>query len=337
MKAGMTCADHPAYSPDMELKTMKNVELRWSLTHSRGSVMRHLCVLACLLVGAAALQAQEQRKTAVAVMTLRGSGVSESDAKFLTERLTIELQRAGVFEVMERDKVDEILKEQGFQQTGACDETACLVEAGRLLPVEKMIGGSVGRVGNVYAAQIRLIDLRSGKVEKTATRDYKGELEHLLTAGMRESAEELSGKRAVQAQVSAPGAAAGSQDQAMMRTLLEAQYEDKSKSKGWAVFWSVLIPYAGAGSLYAKNYGASVILFLGSAVSASAWIAALNDSSNSSKSAWGLAYLGTRVLDVVIATRSVGKYNQRLREKYGLTLNAVPYKDKLYATATFDF
>jgi len=319
----MTCADHPAYSPDMELKTMKNVELRWSLTHSRGSVMRHLCVLACLLVGAAALQAQEQRKTAVAVMTLRGSGVSESDAKFLTERLTIELQRAGVFEVMERDKVDEILKEQGFQQTGAADE--------------KMIGGSVGRVGNVYAAQIRLIDLRSGKVEKTATRDYKGELEHLLTAGMRESAEELSGKRAVQAQVSAPGAAAGSQDQAMMRTLLEAQYEDKSKSKGWAVFWSVLIPYAGAGSLYAKNYGASVILFLGSAVSASAWIAALNDSSNSSKSAWGLAYLGTRVLDVVIATRSVGKYNQRLREKYGLTLNAVPYKDKLYATATFDF
>jgi TolB-like protein len=296
--------------------------------------MRHLCVLACLLVGAAALQAQEQRKTAVAVMTLRGSGVSESDAKFLTERLTIELQRAGVFEVMERDKVDEILKEQGFQQTGACDETACLVEAGRLLPVEKMIGGSVGRVGNVYAAQIRLIDLRSGKVEKTATRDYKGELEHLLTAGMRESAEELSGKRAVQAQVSAPGAAAGSQDQAMMRTLLEAQYEDKSKSKGWSVFWSCLIP--GAGNLYAKNYAGALIFFVAGYGATGVYLAsAISDSGN--VGAWGLAMLGVRVLDCVVAARSVGKYNQRLREKYGLTLNAVPYKDKVYATATFDF
>lgn len=300
--------------------------------------MRHLCVLACLLVGAAALQAQEQRKTPVAVMPLRGSGVSETDSKFLTERLTIELQRAGVFEVMERDKMDEILKEQGFQQTGACDETACLVEAGRLLPVEKMIGGSVGKVGNVYSAQIRLIDLLTGKVEKTATRDYKGELEHLLTAGMRESAEELSGRRAAQAQVSAPGAAAGSQEQALMRTLLEAQYEDKSKSKGWAVFWSI-IPGYGVGNFYAKNYGAGAVFLLGEAVLQAAWISALakEDTAGASAGTFGLLYLGVRVLDCVVAARSVGKHNQRLREKYGLTLHAVPYGDKVYATATFDF
>lgn len=300
--------------------------------------MRQLCVFACLLVGAAALQAQGQRKTPVAVMPLRGSGVSETDSKFLTERLTIELQRAGVFEVMERDKMDEILKEQGFQQTGACDETACLVEAGRLLPVEKMIGGSVGKVGNVYSAQIRLIDLLTGKVEKTATRDYKGELEHLLTSGMRESAEELSGKRAQQAQVSAPGAAAGSQEQALMRTLLEAQYEDKSKSKGWAVFWSI-IPGYGVGNFYAKNYVAGGAFLVGDALAQAAWISALasDDTSGSNAAAMGLLYLGVRVLECVVAARSVGRHNKRLREKYGLTLNALPYKDKVYATATFDF
>ena len=106
--------------------------------------MRWIFFVCCLTAMAAGMSAQtpQAKRTAVAVMTLRGSGISESDAKFLTERLVIELQRAGAFEVMERDRMDEILREQGFQQTGACDETACLVEAGRLLPVEKMIGRS---------------------------------------------------------------------------------------------------------------------------------------------------------------------------------------------------
>lgn len=271
----------------------------------------------------------------MAVMTLRGSGVSETDSKFLTERLVIELQRAGVFEVMERDKMDEILKEQGFQQTGACDETACLVEAGRLLPVEKMIGGSVGKVGGVFSAQIRLIDLMTGKVEKTATRDYKGELEHLLTAGMRECAEELSGKRTQQTQAAAPAAAV--QDQDMMRRLLEAQYEDKSKSKGWAVFWSI-IPGYGVGNFYAKNYVAGGAFLVGDALAQAAWISALASSDTStSAGTLGLLYLGIRVLECVVAARSVGSYNKKLRERYGLSLQALPYKNKVYATATFNF
>ncbi len=301
--------------------------------------MRQLCMFALLLVLAGGLAAQStpDKKTPVAVMTLRGSGISETDAKFLTERLVIELQRAGVFEVMERDKMDEILREQGFQQTGACDETACLVEAGRLLPVEKIIGGSVGKVGVVFSAQIRMIDLMTGKVEKTATRDYKGELEHLLTVGMRESAEELSGKRAQQTQAAAPAAAG--QDQDMMRKLLEAQYEDKSKSKGWAVFWSI-IPGYGVGNFYAKNYIAGALFLVGDAVAQAAWISsslASDDTSGGNAAAMGLLYLGVRVLECVVAARSVGNHNKRLREKYGLTLHAVPYRDKVYATATFNF
>ncbi len=307
--------------------------------------MRLLCVFVLLLAMAGGLAAQTlpAKRTAVAVMTLRGSGISEAEAKFLTERLVIELQRAGVFEVMERDRMEEILKEQGFQQTGACDETACLVEAGRLLPVEKMIGGSVGKVGNVYSAQIRLIDLMTGKLEKTATRDYRGELEHLLTVGMRESAEELSGQRAPQAQT----AAASAQDQEALRRLLEAQYDSRKKSKGWAVFWSILLP--GAGNYYAKNYVAGTVFLVGGLTLQFSWMAAAIGSDTSgtasatssqkstNASALGLLYLGVRVVDTFVATGSVERYNRKLRQKYGLTLQAVPYRDKVYATAAFDF
>lgn len=129
--------------------------------------------------------AQNTKKTAVAVMDLRGSGISESDARFLTDRLVIELQQTDVFDVMERDKMNEILKEQGFQQTGACDQTSCLVEAGRLLPVDKMIGGSVGKIGETYSIQIRLIDLKTAKVEKTAVKDFSEKIDYLLTDGVK--------------------------------------------------------------------------------------------------------------------------------------------------------
>jgi len=58
--------------------------------------------LVMLALAASAAAAQPARKTAVAVMPLRGSAVSEADARFLTERLGIELSRTGLFELLER-------------------------------------------------------------------------------------------------------------------------------------------------------------------------------------------------------------------------------------------
>jgi TolB-like protein len=280
-----------------------------------------------LIMASSAVLAQTAKKTAVAVMPLRGSDISETEAKFLTERLTIELQRTDSFEVLERDKMDEILKEQGFQQTGACDETACLVEAGRLLPVQKMIGGSAGKVGNIYSAQVRLIDLKTGKVEKTATRDYQGQLDFLLTAGMREAAEELSGMLKPQEKVPVQQQM-NQQTETMMRGFMEAQYEDKSKSKGWAVFWSII---PGCGNIYAKNYGGGVLFLTAGLVSQSLWIEKAGDADKSA-SMWGLIYLGVRVTDCVVAVKSVSSYNSNLRKKLGLSLQVTPF-DKRPALA----
>ncbi|MDQ7797723.1 MAG: CsgG/HfaB family protein [Candidatus Edwardsbacteria bacterium] len=277
-----------------------------------------------LIMTASIALAQAAQKTAVAVMPLRGSDISETESKFLTERLTIELQRTDSFDVLERDKMDEILKEQGFQQTGACDETACLVEAGRLLPVQKMVGGSAGKVGNIYSAQVRLIDLKTGKVEKTATRDYQGQLDFLLTAGMRESAEELAGilkpqeKVPVQQQMN-------QQTETMMRGFMEAQYEDKSKSKGWAIFWSVI---PGCGNFYAKNYKAGVLFLTAGLMTQSLWV----EKQDESKKTWGFIHLGVRVTDCVVAVKSVSSYNANLRKKLGLSFQVTPF-DKRPALA----
>jgi len=281
---------------------------------------------------------QSDRRIAVAVMNLKGSGISEQDTKFLTDRLTIELQRAGIFDVLERDKMSEILKEQGFQQTGACDETSCLVEAGRLLPVQKMIGGSLGKIGEVYAAQLRLIDLKTGKVEMTSARDYKGQMEFLLTVGMREVAEELSGKLKAQAQtpVQTPVQTQTTpQTEVMMQRLLQGQAEQEYKSKGWALFWSLVIP--GAGNFYAKSYGRSAFFFISSFTAQSVFTAqALNDNS-SGAGGWALAYVVLRAADVFVANNSVNRYNQKVRKKYGLTYEFLPQSNEIKTALSVQF
>jgi hypothetical protein len=77
--------------------------------------------------------------------------------------------------------MDVILKEQGFQQSGACTNEACAVEMGQLLGVDAMIIGSVGKVGQTYSVTVRMLDLQTGKIVHSASQYYKGEIDGLLT------------------------------------------------------------------------------------------------------------------------------------------------------------
>ena len=50
----------------------------------------------------------------IAVLDFDGDGVSQSETRTFTNRLRDELIKTGVFIVLERGKMDEVLKEQGF-------------------------------------------------------------------------------------------------------------------------------------------------------------------------------------------------------------------------------
>ena len=130
----------------------------------------------------------------IAVLEFEGQGVSQSETKTLTDRLRDEMFNTGVFIVLERGKMDEVLKEQGFQQTG-CVTSECAVEVGNMLGVQQMIGGSIGKVGNIYTVSARVIDVGTGEVLKSANYDLIGGIEELLMNGMNQVASELSGIR----------------------------------------------------------------------------------------------------------------------------------------------
>ncbi len=134
-----------------------------------------------------------QNKISIAVIDLKSSGLAKSEAGILSDRLRTELCKSDKFIVLERDKMNEVLQEQGFQLSG-CTTKECVVEAGKLIGVEQMVAGSVAKIGKIYTTNLRLIDVETGKVVQTATDDCDCAIETVLTQSIKKVALILAGE-----------------------------------------------------------------------------------------------------------------------------------------------
>ncbi len=134
------------------------------------------------------------KKINIAVMDLepRG-GLSASEILSISDRFRGELINTGKYNVLERGQMDEILKEQGFQQTGVCSEASCIVEVGQLLAVHKMVGGSIGKVGKVFSINLKVVDVESGKIERQVADDIKCTKEELVSFHIKNVARKMAG------------------------------------------------------------------------------------------------------------------------------------------------
>jgi len=132
----------------------------------------------------------------LAVKNLEARGISDDEAATLSDVLRSQLINTGNFSVMERSQMDEILKEQAFQQSGACTEEACLVQMGQLLGIQVIVAGSIGKIGRAFSINARTISVQTGEILNTVSRTYNGPIEKLLTDEMPLVALELAGKKA---------------------------------------------------------------------------------------------------------------------------------------------
>lgn len=110
-----------------------------------------------------------------------GAGVTEPDGDLISDRLRAEIFNTGNANVMERNQMQEILKEQGFQQSGAtCTDEDCLVKMGQMLGVQYLIAGSLGKLGSMFMVNMRTIDVQTGKIVRAVSVDVKGDVEDLV-------------------------------------------------------------------------------------------------------------------------------------------------------------
>ncbi len=97
----------------------------------------------------------------IAVLDFEPRGITEDEAVLITDILRTELLKTGRITIIEREKINTLLKERQLSQIGVTES----VELGKLLGVEKIIFGRIGKLGDSYVVTVRLIDVESGKVD----------------------------------------------------------------------------------------------------------------------------------------------------------------------------
>jgi LysM repeat protein len=116
----------------------------------------------------------------LALAALTSSALTPAECASLTEVLQNALVETRYFRVRSRSDIDAVLKEQSFQQKQASDDAAYLVEMGKLLATRKIVGGTVGKLGDTYAVTVRMVNVETGEIEISEQRQMTADADYLI-------------------------------------------------------------------------------------------------------------------------------------------------------------
>ena len=147
------------------------------------------------------LQTQEKKQSrlTLAVLPFSAAGVKDYEAISLSNRLHSELVKTKRFQVVEIEKVEALLQEIAFHQSGIFREEY-VAKVGKMLGAQMIVTGSVGKVGNTYTVDVRIINVRNRRVIFAKTSNSTGKIDALLQL-MNEIAWELAYPKSKQQQV----------------------------------------------------------------------------------------------------------------------------------------
>ena len=137
-------------------------------------------VLAILMHVQVCAYAQMNRTTVAVIEFQNTGGLAPNEVATLSNRFRGILVKTQAYDVVERERMNEILQAQDFNISDACNTAECAVQVGQLLGVQAMIAGDIGKLGETYTIDLRLIDVETSKIIVTETRDYQGKIDGLL-------------------------------------------------------------------------------------------------------------------------------------------------------------
>lgn len=103
---------------------------------------------------------------------MKAVGCSAGEEEAINARLRSELVRTSCVVVIERERIDAVLSEQGLQLTG-CTDQSCIVRVGQILNAESVVTGSVVRLGTgTYSVDIGIVDVTTGRIDRTISTQH---------------------------------------------------------------------------------------------------------------------------------------------------------------------
>jgi len=97
-----------------------------------------------------------------------GSEVAEHNlGRVVAELLSVNLSKQKPFVVVERERLDQIMKEHRLADLGVVDENTAS-QMGKILGAESLVSGTVSAVGPNYIVTVRQVDVSTGKILNSA-------------------------------------------------------------------------------------------------------------------------------------------------------------------------
>ena len=138
-----------------------------------------MMLAAVAICGALSAQA-EAPATAVFSLTAE-TGTSESTAKLVTDAVTQALRSSGVFSrVISASEIEALLNFERQRQTVNCDSVSCAEEVASALGVQFILVGNIGRLGNSFLLNIKLLDVKNARVASSSSERATGSSEEVL-------------------------------------------------------------------------------------------------------------------------------------------------------------
>ena len=134
---------------------------------------------------------KQETRAKIAVLDLQPQSVSKELAASATAILASELGKLGVFRVISREDIRNMLAlEKEKQQLGCEADQACLAEIGGALGVEYLVAGSITRLGTSHVLSLVLNNAKTAQVENRVSETVAGD-ESALVAAIARSAKVL--------------------------------------------------------------------------------------------------------------------------------------------------
>ena len=140
--------------------------------------MKHFHTIFALILTLSNISAQDTRPS-VAVLDFEARGIAVYEAETLTERLRSEISNTNAIRLTDRKLLEKILEEQGLQQSG-CTTDECAAEVGQLLGAQFIISGAIGKLGNLFTVDAKMVSVTTGAAERAKTVTYEGEVSGLI-------------------------------------------------------------------------------------------------------------------------------------------------------------
>ena len=138
----------------------------------------------------------------IAVLDFEPKKVDSDTSELVSELLGIEFVKSGKFQVVERTKMKSIIEEQKLQLAGLTGSDFA-EKLGKMLAADKLVIGTVTKIGDTIHITAKVVDSESGVIEKAESVEVVSE--NALSDGVKKLAGSLTGSQGSQVKPADPG------------------------------------------------------------------------------------------------------------------------------------